>query len=96
MLWEGHHNIGKRWTVISSKVFKGSRSENHIKVSLSWFCAVDLRDEAAASCADLDDFVHMICTFILLLITTLVLPSHLILESLVLCCLQEVHCKRVW
>ena len=31
MLWEGHHVIGKRWVEISSKIFNGTRSENHIK-----------------------------------------------------------------
>ena len=31
LLWEGHRLIGKRWVEISTKFFKGSRSENHIK-----------------------------------------------------------------
>lgn len=31
LLWEGHHILGKRWVEISSKYFKGTRSENHIK-----------------------------------------------------------------
>jgi len=31
LLWEGHHTLGKRWVEISSKYFKGTRSENHIK-----------------------------------------------------------------
>ena len=31
MLWEGHHDLGKRWVEISTKYFKGTRSENHIK-----------------------------------------------------------------
>ena len=30
-LWEGHHVLGKRWVEISTKFFKGTRSENHIK-----------------------------------------------------------------
>ena len=31
MLWEGHKQYGKRWVEISGKLFKSSRSENHIK-----------------------------------------------------------------
>lgn len=31
LLWDGHHMLGKRWVEISSKYFKGTRSENHIK-----------------------------------------------------------------
>lgn len=31
LLWEGHHVLGKRWVEISTKYFKGTRSENHIK-----------------------------------------------------------------
>ena len=31
LLWEGHHLLGKRWVEISSRFFKGARSENHIK-----------------------------------------------------------------
>eukprot|EP00580_Thalassiosira_gravida_P013873 CAMPEP_0201682298 /NCGR_PEP_ID=MMETSP0494-20130426/51547_1 /ASSEMBLY_ACC=CAM_ASM_000839 /TAXON_ID=420259 /ORGANISM="Thalassiosira gravida, Strain GMp14c1" /LENGTH=992 /DNA_ID=CAMNT_0048166055 /DNA_START=613 /DNA_END=3591 /DNA_ORIENTATION=+ len=31
LLWEGHRILGKRWVEISSKYFKGTRSENHIK-----------------------------------------------------------------
>ena len=31
MLWEGHALLGKRWVEISSKYFKSTRSENHIK-----------------------------------------------------------------
>jgi len=30
-LWEGHCALGKRWVEISSKYFKSTRSENHIK-----------------------------------------------------------------
>jgi hypothetical protein len=30
-LWEGHKQYGKRWVEISGKLFKASRSENHIK-----------------------------------------------------------------
>ena len=31
LLWNGHNVAGKRWVEISSKYFKGTRSENHIK-----------------------------------------------------------------
>jgi hypothetical protein len=31
MLWDGHTKLGKRWVEISTKYFKNSRSENHIK-----------------------------------------------------------------
>lgn len=31
LLWEGHSQVGKRWVEISTKFFKGTRSENHIK-----------------------------------------------------------------
>lgn len=31
MLWDGHKKLGKRWVEISSQLFNGSRSENHIK-----------------------------------------------------------------
>lgn len=31
MLWDGHTKLGKRWVEISTKYFKSSRSENHIK-----------------------------------------------------------------
>ena len=31
LLWEGHSKVGKRWVEISTKFFKGTRSENHIK-----------------------------------------------------------------
>lgn len=30
-LWNGHLKLGKRWVEISTKFFKNSRSENHIK-----------------------------------------------------------------
>jgi len=30
-LWEGHCALGKRWVEISTKYFKSTRSENHIK-----------------------------------------------------------------
>lgn len=31
LLWQGHAALGKRWVEISTKYFKSSRSENHIK-----------------------------------------------------------------
>ncbi|KAL7553436.1 hypothetical protein ACHAWF_016713 [Thalassiosira exigua] len=51
LLWEGHHVLGKRWVEISSKYFKGSRSENHIKnrwysASFKKFIAKEFGEEA--------------------------------------------------
>jgi hypothetical protein len=47
MLWDGHRTAGKRWVEISTKFFKGTRSENHVKNRVScaptvlWFhCAL--------------------------------------------------------
>lgn len=31
LLWDAHHLLGKRWVEISSRYFKGTRAENHIK-----------------------------------------------------------------
>jgi hypothetical protein len=30
-LWDAHHTLGKRWVEISSTIFHGERSENHVK-----------------------------------------------------------------
>ena len=35
LLWDGHQTAGKRWVEISSKFFKGTRSENHVKNRVS-------------------------------------------------------------
>jgi len=59
LLWEGHQLLGKRWVEISSKYFKGTRSENHIKnrwysASFKKFIAKELGPDAYRLSNDLD------------------------------------------
>ena len=54
-LWDGHKQLGKRWVEISTKFFKSSRSENHIKnrwysASFKKFVATEFGPEAYIPC----------------------------------------------